>query len=98
MTDTLSKQTSGVSLVKEENLLNWTEVLEKLRRQFGLDKPIWKRYLIWLGLSEKEIEYKEGNHDEFNDSDDENSDKAVMCKNLDTKVRELADIFDENIR
>ena len=35
------------------------EVLEKLRRQFGLDKPIWKRYLIWLGLSEKEIEYKE---------------------------------------
>ena len=35
------------------------EVLEKLRRQFGLDKPIWKRYLIWLGWSEKEIEYKE---------------------------------------
>jgi len=35
------------------------EVLEKLRRQFGLDKPIWKRYLIWLGLSEKEVEYKE---------------------------------------
>jgi len=35
------------------------DVLEKLRRQYGLDKPIWKRYLIWLGLSEKEIEYKE---------------------------------------
>lgn len=35
------------------------DVLEKLRRQYGLDKPIWKRYLIWLGLAEKEIEYKE---------------------------------------
>ncbi|MDC0145006.1 ABC transporter permease [bacterium] len=35
------------------------DVLEKLRRQYGLDKPIWKRYLIWLGLVEKEIEYKE---------------------------------------
>ena len=35
------------------------DVLEKLRQQFGLDKPIWKRYLIWLGLSKKEIEYKE---------------------------------------
>ena len=35
------------------------DVLEKLRRQYGLDKPIWKRYLIWLGVAEKEIEYKE---------------------------------------
>ena len=35
------------------------EVLEKLRRQYGLDKPIWKRYLIWLGFAEKELEYKE---------------------------------------
>ena len=35
------------------------KVLEKLRMQFGLDKPVWKRYLIWLGLAEKEIEYKE---------------------------------------
>jgi len=35
------------------------DVLEKLRRQYGLDKPIWKRYLIWLGLAQKEIEYKE---------------------------------------
>ena len=24
-----------------------------------MDRPIWKRYLIWLGLAEKEIEYKE---------------------------------------
>ena len=35
------------------------DVLERMRRQYGLDKPIWKRYLIWLGLAEKEIEYKE---------------------------------------
>ena len=35
------------------------DVLEKLRRQYGLDQPIWKRYLIWLGVAEKETEYKE---------------------------------------
>ena len=35
------------------------KVVEKLRMQFGLDKPVWKRYLIWLGLSKKEIKYKE---------------------------------------
>ena len=35
------------------------DVLEKMRRRYGLDKPIWKRYFIWLGLAEKEIEYKE---------------------------------------
>jgi len=35
------------------------DVLEKLRQQYGLDKPIWKRYLIWLGLSKKELKYKE---------------------------------------
>ena len=44
----------------ENNSMEISEdVLEKLRRQYGLDNPIWKRYLIWLGLSEKEIEYKE---------------------------------------
>ena len=35
------------------------EVLEKLRMQFGLDKSPWFRYLIWLGIAEKEIKYKE---------------------------------------
>ena len=35
------------------------DVLERMRRQYGLDQPIWKRYLIWLGLAEKEVEYKE---------------------------------------
>ena len=34
------------------------KVLEKLRMQFGLDKPVWKRYLIWLGFAKKEIKYK----------------------------------------
>ena len=37
MTDTLSKKTTGAPLVKEENLLNWTEVLEKLKKTFGND-------------------------------------------------------------
>ena len=31
------------------------KVLDRLRRQYGLDKPIWKRYFIWLGLAKKEI-------------------------------------------
>ena len=31
----------------ENNSMEISEdVLEKLRRQYGLDKPIWKRYLI----------------------------------------------------
>ena len=39
--------------------MKYQDVLEKLRRQYGLDKPIWKRYLICLENCEKEIEYKE---------------------------------------
>jgi microcin C transport system permease protein len=35
------------------------KVLDRLRRQYGLDKPIWKRYFIWLGLAKKEIKNKE---------------------------------------
>ena len=27
--------------------------------QYGLDKSIWARYLIWLGVAKKELEYKE---------------------------------------
>jgi microcin C transport system permease protein len=34
------------------------EVLESLRKQFGLDQPLWKRYLIWLGLWKREIQSK----------------------------------------
>jgi microcin C transport system permease protein len=44
----------------ENNSMEISEdVLEKMRRKYGLDKPIWKRYLIWLGFAEKEVEYKE---------------------------------------
>jgi len=35
------------------------KVLEKLRMQYGLDKSIWTRYLIWLGAVKKEVKYKE---------------------------------------
>ena len=60
----LAQMQSGESVTSASNQNNnsmeiSTEVLEKLRRQYGLDKPIWKRYFIWLGLSKKEIEYKE---------------------------------------
>ena len=37
MTDILPKQASDNLLAKEENLLNWNNVLEKLKRTFGSD-------------------------------------------------------------
>jgi len=39
------------------------DVLEKLRMQYGLDKSVWTRYFIWLGLVKKEIKYKEAEID-----------------------------------
>ena len=35
------------------------EMLEKLKREYGLDQSIFKRYLIWLGFAKKELEFKE---------------------------------------
>ena len=37
MTDISSKQTADILLAKEENLLNWNEVLEKFKKTFGSD-------------------------------------------------------------
>ena len=37
MTDILSKETSNVTLAKEENLLIWNEILEKFKKTFGND-------------------------------------------------------------
>ena len=34
------------------------ELLDKLRMQYGLDKPIVVRYLIWLGVWPKENKSK----------------------------------------
>ena len=34
------------------------ELLEQMRMQFGLDKPIMVRYLIWLGVWPKEVKNK----------------------------------------
>ena len=34
------------------------ELLEQMRMQFGLDKPIIVRYLIWLGVYPKEVKSK----------------------------------------
>ena len=33
------------------------ETKKILMRDFGVDKPIWHGYLIWLGFAEKEIDY-----------------------------------------
>ncbi len=37
MTEILSKQASSILLAKEENLLNWIDILQKLKRTFGSD-------------------------------------------------------------
>ena len=61
----LAKMQSGegstsTSVTNDKGGIELSEkVLEKLRMQFGLDQPIWKRYLIWLGIAKKEIKYKE---------------------------------------
>ena len=33
------------------------EVIKQLKREYGLDKPMLHRYLIWLGFAAKEIQY-----------------------------------------
>ena len=60
----LAKMASGegqaVSVDDESGGMELSEeVLKKLRMQYGLDKSIWTRYLIWLGVVKKEIKYKE---------------------------------------
>ena len=37
MTDMLSKQSANILLAKEENLLNWNDTLDKLKKTFGSD-------------------------------------------------------------
>ena len=54
MTEILSKKSSGVILVKEENLLNWNEVLEKFKKGFGND--IYESWIKNISLK------KEFNH------------------------------------
>ncbi|MFQ6610984.1 MAG: ABC transporter permease subunit [Fidelibacterota bacterium] len=44
---------SGGSAVLPESALN------ELKRYYGFDKPIWARYLIWLGLYPREVRYRE---------------------------------------
>ncbi len=34
------------------------KVIAQLKREYKLDKPIWHRYLIWLGFAPEEIAYK----------------------------------------
>ena len=54
MTDILSKQTSNILVAKEENLLNWNETLEKLKKTFGSD--IYESWIKNINLK------KEFNH------------------------------------
>lgn len=35
------------------------KALNDLKRFYGFDKPIWKRYLIWLGIWEREIKHRD---------------------------------------
>tara|TARA_B100000700_G_scaffold331355_1_gene463436 strand:+ start:669 stop:2057 length:1389 start_codon:yes stop_codon:yes gene_type:complete len=54
MTDTLSKQNTNILLAKEESQLDWQQVLEKLKRNFGND--IYESWIKNLNLK------KEYNH------------------------------------
>ena len=52
---------SGVSMTSDvtgDSSELTPELLEKLRMQYGLDKPIIIRYLIWLGAFPKEYKSK----------------------------------------
>ena len=52
---------SGVSMTSDvtgDSSQLTPELLEKLRMQYGLDKPIVLRYLIWLGVFPKEYKSK----------------------------------------
>jgi len=46
----------GTSVGKSNEIT--PELLEQMRMQFGLDKPIIIRYLIWLGIYPKEVKNK----------------------------------------
>ena len=48
---------SGGDIVSSQKLT--PELLNQLRMQYGLDKPIIVRYLIWLGVYPKEIKNKQ---------------------------------------
>ena len=52
-----SGMTGSSDVLGDSNELT-PELLDKLRRQYGLDKPIIVRYLIWLGLWSKEYKSK----------------------------------------
>ena len=45
---------SGGNSISDSQSLT-PEILENLRMQYGLDKPVLIRYLIWLGIWPKEI-------------------------------------------
>ncbi len=49
-----STETSGSSNLQGQSLP--TEALEELKHFYGFDKPIYIRYLIWLGLWKREAE------------------------------------------
>ena len=54
MTDILSNKASGILLAKEENFLNWNEILEKSKKTFGSD--IYESWIKNVNLN------KEFNH------------------------------------
>jgi len=55
MTDIVSKQTSSILLAKEENLLNWNDALEKLKKTFGSD--IYESWIKNVNLKKEFNDY-----------------------------------------
>ena len=51
MKDMLSNQTPSVPLLKEEKQINWNEVLDKLKRNFGDD--IYESWLKNVNLKKE---------------------------------------------
>ncbi|MFN9778143.1 MAG: hypothetical protein ACK54V_09890 [Candidatus Kapaibacterium sp.] len=49
-----STESGGASVVQGQTLP--TEAIEELKRFYGFDKPIYVRYLIWLGVWKREAE------------------------------------------
>ena len=55
MTDIVSKQASNILLAKEENLLNWNDALEKLKKTFGND--IYESWIKNVNLKKEFNDY-----------------------------------------
>ena len=55
MADIITKQTSNTLLIKEENVLHWNDILEKLKYNFG--KDIYESWIKNINLKKEFNDY-----------------------------------------